>query len=590
MKTVMVIPTYWGRESDVEWQEGDAVYDHATPLDTEGMLARALKSLGVLKDRDFQLVVLACATAEDIEAEVEVKVRHIVGQTHPGVETFVFSHSHLRTVRGMLEEAGQEEYATLLSLRGYSNIRNVCLFVPLVMGAEVVVLIDDDEVFEDPDFMHKAREFIGGRFLGTTIDGIAGYYLNEDGEYYDQVEKEPWMTYWDRFGSKAEAFDEIIGVEKPRLKYTPFAFGGCMIIHRNLFRVVPFDPRITRGEDTDYVINARMFGFNFFLDNRLVISHRPPPKTHPVWQRFREDIYRLLYDRSKIVSQEKRPNMVLVEPEDFDPYPGAFLKDDLEDKILKTNLILALDYLADDDVESCKETLQNIWLARTDAVPKDNTFLNYLALQERWRDLCSYVEERNEVRAQMLDVVHYRGGIYYEEERQRKAYLKALYAREQEPVSPDELAQLEFFADLMNEELEVLSRICEVRFYTEDEVVFEEGQVGNTLYIVRSGSVRVVRGNRFEEVVLARVREGEQLGELSLITDAPHMATIVADEPTQIITIRKEAFFRVLDANDSIARKLLLKLAKTLGARLKGTHERYLSLKERAETDVYTLL
>ncbi|HHE72821.1 MAG TPA: hypothetical protein ENL34_11140, partial [Chloroflexi bacterium] len=85
MKTVMTIPTYWGRESAVGWQEGDAVYDHPTPLDTEGTLARTLKSMEILKDRDFQLVVLACATSEDIETQVEEKVQRIVADAHPCV-------------------------------------------------------------------------------------------------------------------------------------------------------------------------------------------------------------------------------------------------------------------------------------------------------------------------------------------------------------------------------------------------------------------------------------------------------------------------------------------------------------------------
>jgi len=416
VKTVMTIPTYWGRESAVGWQEGDAVYDHPTPLDTEGTLARTLKSMEILKDRDFQLVVLACATSEDIETQVEEKVQRIVADAHPCVETFVVSHAQVRDMRrilrqsfdgvraGIPEETGDEGSGDLLSLRGYANVRNMCLFVPLVMGAEVVVLIDDDEVFEDPDFMRKAREFIGGRFLGTAIDGVAGYYLNGHNNYYDQVRAEPWMAYWHRFQSKAEAFDEIIGVERPRLKRTPFAFGGCMVIHRNLFRAVPFDPRITRGEDTDYVINARMFGFNFFLDNQLAIKHLPPPKRHPVWKRFREDIYRLLYDRSKIASQERRPNMVLVKAEDFDPYPGAFLKDDLEDKILKANLILALDYLSQGDTTACQEALQNIWLAKTDAVPRDNTFRTYLAFQQRWARLVARASE-DEVWPRLQNVV-----------------------------------------------------------------------------------------------------------------------------------------------------------------------------------------
>ena len=44
----MVIPTYWARERSVGWKEGDAIYDHPTPLDSEGTLLRALKSIRVL--------------------------------------------------------------------------------------------------------------------------------------------------------------------------------------------------------------------------------------------------------------------------------------------------------------------------------------------------------------------------------------------------------------------------------------------------------------------------------------------------------------------------------------------------------------
>jgi hypothetical protein len=36
MKATMVIPSYWTRESKAGWQTGDAVYDHPTPLDSEG--------------------------------------------------------------------------------------------------------------------------------------------------------------------------------------------------------------------------------------------------------------------------------------------------------------------------------------------------------------------------------------------------------------------------------------------------------------------------------------------------------------------------------------------------------------------------
>ena len=45
-----------------------------------------------------------------------------------------------------------------------------------------------------------------------------------------------------------KAFGGIIGRE-PRLKETPFVFGGNMVIHRNLFTVVPFDPVVTIGAE-----------------------------------------------------------------------------------------------------------------------------------------------------------------------------------------------------------------------------------------------------------------------------------------------------------------------------------------------------
>nr|QNO53322.1 hypothetical protein AFNPGKIM_00018 [Methanosarcinales archaeon ANME-1 ERB6] len=74
MKVTMVIPSYWARESEVDWKEGDAIYDHPTPLDSEGTLLRAIQSIENLEDKDFQLVILAVATAEDIEKNLSAEV------------------------------------------------------------------------------------------------------------------------------------------------------------------------------------------------------------------------------------------------------------------------------------------------------------------------------------------------------------------------------------------------------------------------------------------------------------------------------------------------------------------------------------
>ncbi len=391
MKVTMVIPSYWASESNDGWKEGDAIYDHPTPLDSEGTLLRAIQSVSILKDKDFRLVIIAVATAEDIEKQVEEKVAGIIKSVSldAGIEVVLFGHSHLKKIHDFLIDGDRGEYTDLLQLRGYSNIRNLCMFIPHVSGSEVAVLIDDDEVFEDPDFMSKAKEFIGKDIGGSAVNAVAGYYLQPDGNYCLKKPFRPWMKYWDKYDRMNEAFDKFIGTE-PRLKKTPFVFGGNMIIHRNLFTVVPFDPKVPRGEDIDFLINAKMSGFPFFLDNQLSIKHLPPQKSHPTWMQLREDIYRFVYERAKIENQTEIKGMTRVSPEEFDPYPGCFLKRDLEEKIEESCKLLSEELLSQNDKKGSEEALNNIVLARKDAVPQYDPFKSLCEIQKRWQRLMEY--------------------------------------------------------------------------------------------------------------------------------------------------------------------------------------------------------
>ena len=575
MKTIMVIPTYWSRETAVGRQPGDAIYDHPTPLDQEGTLARALNSLHDLEDKDFSLVVLACSTAPDLEAQVEAHVREIVQAQDPPVETYVVSHSHLAAMHSALKQAEPEVTTGVLSLTGYSNIRNMCLYIPYVLGAEVAVLIDDDEFFDDPTFMKKAGEFVGTRFMGQTIDGVAGYYVNAKGTYYDDVPEEiHWMTYWDRFGSKREAFDKIIPGE-PRLKVTPFAFGGCMVIHRALFRTVPFDPRITRGEDTDYVLNARMFGFHFFLDNQLYVQHRPPGGALPTWQRFREDIFRLLYSRAKIQGQTEEVNMTLVEAEDFDPYPGEFLKETLDDKILKTNLILALDYLAGDRVEDAKETIRNIWLAKTKAIPEDNPFETYLDFQRRWTALRKLTARR--LSAEMAEIIQ-GSRIVRESERRAHLAMRAEFMRSNHEEALSLLESFHLFRGLGDRQLKTLLMIGQRELYSQGDVIVPEEAGDRSLFVILKGKARISLSTQSdEEVVLTDVGIGDTFGEASLLTGGLHPPSVTALEPLEVLRFQLQSLTALMATDSTLAASIWHRLAQLLSDRLHNSNLRYLT-------------
>jgi len=401
----MVIPSYWARERKASHIEGEAIYDHPTPLDSNGTLLRTIESLKILKDKNFQLVIIIATTTEDINLEAETKVKNIItpALANLGINILLFTPSKLKKIYNLLISHGKEDYIKLLKLHGYPNIRNLCIFIPHILESEVALLIDDDEVFEDPFFISKAREFIGKNIKGKAINGVAGYYTREDGDYHIKKPFKDWMRYWDQFDRMNEAFDKIIGT-KPRLKETPFVFGGNMIIHRNLFTTVPFDPNITRGEDIDFLINAKMFGFNFFLDNQLSLKHLPPPKAHPVWLQIREDIKRFIYERAKIKNQEELIGVNYVKPEDFDPYPGSFLKDDLEEKIEKSSQLLSRDYLLAGDMESSKEALNNISIAKTYANLHPNPFKSLVMLQKKWKEFIEFTYKR-EIRFDIKNII-----------------------------------------------------------------------------------------------------------------------------------------------------------------------------------------
>jgi len=390
MKLTVVIPTYWGRPTPEVWKEGDAVYAHPIPMNSNGKaLVKTVESFNKVNNLDFNLVVVASATAKEIEEEVEQKIKGILNNLNLKFPLYFVSHSHIQNITSSCSSL-QSECKQFVSLSGYSNIKNSTLMIAEIMDSDVVTFVDDDEYVNDPEFIDKILKFIGKDHIGKQVYGVSGYYVYDDGSYKLKEDIVPWMTYWNRVKWMNKTFDGIIGSE-PRLKETPFVFGGCMTLHKHLFRKIPFDPRLNRGEEFDYLLNALMFGYSFYLDNQLYVRHEPPPVTYPAWMQIREDIYTFVYLQSKLRSQQDRPNMRRLYAEDFDPYPGFFLQKRLLDFVYKSNMMLSNSYLIENDASSAGECLRNIHLAESEAVPHQNPFLALIEDQVNWESLMEKV-------------------------------------------------------------------------------------------------------------------------------------------------------------------------------------------------------
>lgn len=567
MKVAMVIPTYWSRAKDDPWQEGDAVYDHPTPIDGEDTLGRTLESIRHLNNKDFQLIIPVCPTTSEVEAKAVERVRHIVEASNPGVDTYIFTPSHLEEIKEILTDNGlTEDAAGLMVQRGYSNVRNMCIYTASAIGADVAVLIDDDEIFENHAYVDMATEFIGKRIYGKSIYGVAGYYLNKYDEFYDDVDIVPWMTYWNRFGSKTKAFDKIISCE-PRLKVTPFAFGGAMVIHKNMFNMIPFDPNVTRGEDIDYLLNAKMFGFDFFLDNKLNIKHLPPKKNHPIWKRFREDIYRFLYQQSKIRNQYEVNNMHRVTAEDFDPYPGDFLKEDLEDKIFKTNVLLALEYLSEGDIEGCRESIRNVYLSKYEAIPKIDTFTEYRKIQKHWSKIIEGTVQKKDAIRKIMEGSNINRVVYNIDQEK--------YESISTPIIEDTMKRIGYFNQFTPEELSELASIAKMSAYNKNEVIFNEGETDLALYFLIKGSVRIVKiDDKKDEIVLGKVDKDDVIGE-TFLTKEVYNATGIADDFVETLSMSKVDINRLMGEHPHLGNKMLRLFLERIYMKLNKTNILY---------------
>jgi len=266
--------------STLPFDKDDVVYDHPTPLDMSGTLERALESIKILKNRDFNVVVLACATARDIQPMVQEKVENMVLGFKDHFPIAVVSHAfegRMRERLGESDAAAAGADPDVISLTGYSNIRNMCLVVTELLRSEVAVLFDDDEVYEDPEYLDKIFENVGTERDGRFVGALAGYYQRPDGSYLLPPPEEWYMSEWPMIRSMNEAF-RIIG-EEPRLKPTPWVFGGNMIIHRDVYRKISFDPHVRRGEDIDFLTNCKFFDIDFCWTASWRSSTCPPRPT-----------------------------------------------------------------------------------------------------------------------------------------------------------------------------------------------------------------------------------------------------------------------------------------------------------------------
>jgi len=132
-------------------------------------------------------------------------------------------------------------------------------------------------------------------------------------------------------------------------------------------------------------------------------------------------------------------------------------------------------------------------------------------------------------------------------------------------MSEDVLSQVWLFAGLNQDQLDAISSFTFQKTFGSGDLIIEEGETGNGLYIVISGKVEVLKGLGTEnQVTLGERASGEVFGEMALLGDWPRTASVRSLGEVECLGIDRWVFLSLLERQPQIGINLLQILAQRL--------------------------
>lgn len=132
------------------------------------------------------------------------------------------------------------------------------------------------------------------------------------------------------------------------------------------------------------------------------------------------------------------------------------------------------------------------------------------------------------------------------------------------------LKKVPIFENLTEEELFALSRIAFEKGYKPGDIIMKEEEPGHELHIIVDGEVEVTKESKDKKVSLAILGPPNYLGEMSILDNQPHSATVTARKNTQTLILPEEAFRDVVLEFPEIG----LEIIKVFSKRLRGADEK----------------
>ena len=115
------------------------------------------------------------------------------------------------------------------------------------------------------------------------------------------------------------------------------------------------------------------------------------------------------------------------------------------------------------------------------------------------------------------------------------------------------LKTVDLFQDIPGDLLSQISQISKAKNYENGEIIFKEGDAGDSMFIVIDGEISIKKGDK----LLAKLERGASLGEMALLDHETRSADAMAEKDSVLLKINQDVFYELMESNADIMKQII---------------------------------
>ena len=140
-------------------------------------------------------------------------------------------------------------------------------------------------------------------------------------------------------------------------------------------------------------------------------------------------------------------------------------------------------------------------------------------------------------------------------------------------IKPGSLRRIKILADLKDNQLAHLAEYMEMQEVKQWSVLFKQGDISDSMYLVLSGELRARAINGGKETTLATFGPGDFFGDMALFDHGPRSADVVVNTDSTLLKITSTSFERLTREAPALATPFLQATARTMSARIRADNK-----------------